>query len=254
MPGTTWNWIRCSKFSGRVRSVRSRGRNRPRFFIGRVKGTCSRLRHVKESTHGYQFGNRRQTHRGRSKKRRSSNEKRSASPPHSRSLSNATSSNEFWRPSEPSTLIRVTTTKQRGAGSACDGSGGYSGLALGSAAPASDLASPQQQFAPALYEPVRERRVQRLGATPQELLSGIREASQLRRIRTDLRPFADVFLRAPDDEEAAQMSSKGRSAGVASTAMLICAVALQQGWQIFTTDVDFNHYARAIPIQPFSVA
>lgn len=144
--------------------------------------------------------------------------------------------------------------KQRGAGSACDGSGGYSGLAFGSAAPASDLASQQQQFAPALYEMVRERRVQRLGATRQELLSGIREASQFRRIRTDLRPFADVFLRAPDDEEAAQMSNKGRSAGVASTAMLICAVALQQGWQIFTTDRDFNHYARAIPIQLFSVA
>ena len=148
MPGTTWNWIRCSKFSSRVRSLRSRGRNRPRFFIGRVKGTCSRLRHVKESTHGYQFVNRRQTHRGRSKKRRSSKEKRSASPPHSRSLSNATSSNEFWLPSEQSTLIRVTTTKQRGAGSACDGSGGYSGLAFGFAAPASDLASQQQQFAP----------------------------------------------------------------------------------------------------------
>lgn len=150
MPGTTWNWIRCSRFSSRVRSLRSRGRNRPRFFIGRVKGTCSRLRHVKESTHGYQFGNRRQTHRGRSKTRRSSNEKRSASAPHSRSLSlsNATSSNEFWLPSEQSTLIRVTTTKQGGAGSACDGSGGYSGLAFGSAAPASDLASQPQQFAP----------------------------------------------------------------------------------------------------------
>jgi hypothetical protein len=105
-----------------------------------------------------------------------------------------------------------------------------------------------------LYEMVRERRVQRLGATRQELLSGIREASQFRRVRTDLRPFADVFLRAPDDEEAAQMSNKGRSAGVASTAMLICAVALEQGWQIFTTDRDFNHYARAIPIQLFSVA
>jgi hypothetical protein len=52
-------------------------------------------------------------------------------------------------------LIRVTTTKQRGAASACDGSGGYSGLAFGSAAPASDLASQPQQFAPALYEIIR---------------------------------------------------------------------------------------------------
>ena len=158
MPGTTWNWIRCSKFSSRVRSLRSRGRNRPRFFIGRVKGTCSRLRHVRESTHGYQFGNRRQTHRGRSKKRRSSHEKRSASPPPSRSLFNATSRNEFCLPSEPSTLIRVTTAKQRGAGSACDGSGGYSGLALGSAAPASDLASQPQQFARPIRTGARKTR------------------------------------------------------------------------------------------------
>jgi hypothetical protein len=191
MPGTTWNWIRCSKFSSRVRSLRSRGRNRPRFFIGRVKGTCSRLRHVKESTDGYQFGNRRQTHRGRSKTR--SNEKRSASPPHSRSLSNATSSNEFWLPSEQSTLIRITTTKQRGAGSACDGSGGYSGLAFGSAAPASDLASQQQQFAPALYEMVRERRVQRLGATRQELLSGYPRSIAIPQNSNRLAPFCGRF-------------------------------------------------------------
>jgi predicted nucleic acid-binding protein len=245
MPGTTWNWIRCSKFSSRVRSLRSRGRNRPRFFIGRVKGTLLRTSTCQRIHTRLPIWQ---------SKTNSSRKIENAAVIERKKKRVTTSSNEFWLPSEQSTLIRVTTTKQRGAGSACDGSGGYSGLAFGSAAPASDLASQQQQFAPALYEMVRERCVQRLGATRQELLSGIREASQFRRIRTDLRPFADVFLRAPDDEEAAQMRNKGRSAGVASTAVLICAVALQPGWQIFTTNRDFSHYARAIPIQLFSVA
>jgi hypothetical protein len=101
---------------------------------------------------------------------------------------------------------------------------------------------------------VRERRVQRLGATRQELLSGIRAASQFRRVRTDLRPFADVFLRVPDDEEAAQMSNKGRSAGVASTAMLICAaLSCKAGRYLRQTATSFITL-EAIPIQLFSAA
>jgi len=34
--------------------------------------------------------------------------------------------------------------------------------------------------------------------------------------------------------------------------MLICAVALRRGWQIFTTDGDFAHYAKVLPIKLFS--
>jgi len=166
MPGTTWNWIRCSKFSSRVRSLQKPGTEPSPVFYWASEGnllptsTCRRI-HTRLPIWPSK------THSSRKIENAAVIEgKRSASAPHSRSLSlsNATSRHQFGLPSQQSTLIRVTTTKQRGAGSACDGSGGYSGLAFGSAAPASDLASQQQQFAPALYEMVRERRVQKLGA------------------------------------------------------------------------------------------
>jgi predicted nucleic acid-binding protein len=117
-----------------------------------------------------------------------------------------------------------------------------------------DLGPQERLLTQTLYELVREGRVQLLGATRQEVLSGIRDESQFRRIRDDLRAFADVSLGMRDYEEAAEMSNKCRGAGLAGTSvdMLICAVALHNGWQIFSTDRDFTHYAAVLPIQLFS--
>jgi predicted nucleic acid-binding protein len=114
-----------------------------------------------------------------------------------------------------------------------------------------DLGQQERRLTQALYELVREGRVQLLGATRQEILSGIRDEPQFRRIRNDLRAFADVSLEVGDYEEAAQMSNKCRGAGIAGTsiAMLICAVGVHHGWQIFSTDRDFSHYASVLPIQ-----
>ena len=106
----------------------------------------------------------------------------------------------------------------------------------------------------ALYELMREGPVQLLGATRQEVLSGIRDESQFRRIRNDLGAFDDVSLGVSDYEEAAQMSNKCRGAGIAGTSvdMLICAVTVHHGWQIFSVDLDFTHYSDVFPIQLFS--
>jgi predicted nucleic acid-binding protein len=114
--------------------------------------------------------------------------------------------------------------------------------------------SPQERLrAQALHELVIEGRAQVLGATRQEVLSGIRDESVFRRIRNDLRAFSDVSLEVGHYEEAARMSNQCRGAGVTSTSvdMLICAVALHHGWQIFTTDRDFKHYAAIVPIRLF---
>jgi predicted nucleic acid-binding protein len=116
-----------------------------------------------------------------------------------------------------------------------------------------DLGPQERLLTRSLYELVREGRVQVLGATRQEILSGIRDESVFRRIRNDLRAFSDVPLEVGDYEEAARMSNQCRGAGVASTSvdMLICAVALHHDWQIFSTDRDFTHYAAVLPIQLF---
>lgn len=117
-----------------------------------------------------------------------------------------------------------------------------------------DLGPRERLLTQALYELVREGRVQLLGATRQEVLSGIRDESQFRRIRNDLRAFDDVSLGVSDYEEAAQMSNKCRGAGIAGTSvdMLICALTVHHGWQIFSADLDFTHYSEVLPIQLFS--
>ncbi len=120
----------------------------------------------------------------------------------------------------------------------------------------SDLGPHEQKLTRILYELIREGRVQLLGSSRQEILSGIREESQFRRIRSDLRAFEDAPLTADDYEEAARMSNQCRRSGVASSAtdMLICAVSQRREWQIFSTDLDFVHYSRVLPIQLLAVS
>jgi predicted nucleic acid-binding protein len=117
-----------------------------------------------------------------------------------------------------------------------------------------DLGSTERQLAQILYELVRQHRAQLLGATRQEVLSGIREESQFQRIREYLRDFPDVDQDVEDYEEAARISNDCRRSGIAGSPvdMLICAVSVRHDWEIFTTDRDFVHYARVIPLRLLS--
>jgi predicted nucleic acid-binding protein len=116
-----------------------------------------------------------------------------------------------------------------------------------------DLSLVERRITQTLYELVRQRNVQLLGATRQEVLSGIREESQYRRVRDHLRGFANVELDALDYEDAARVSNECRQKGIADSSvdMLLCAVSLRRGWEIFTTDRDFIHYARVVPLRMF---
>jgi predicted nucleic acid-binding protein len=118
---------------------------------------------------------------------------------------------------------------------------------------AADLSPTERRLTKALYELIKQRNVQLLGATRQEVLSGIREESQFRRIRDHLRGFVNVELDSEDYEEAARISNECRHHGIADSSvdMLLCAVALRYGWEVFTTDRDFIHYARVVPLQMF---
>ena len=119
-----------------------------------------------------------------------------------------------------------------------------------------DLSPSERRVTQGLYDLVRQSRVKLLGSTRQEVLSGIREDPQFLRIRDHLRGFTNVELDASDYEEAARASNQCRSRGIAGSPvdLLMCAIALRHGWQIFTTDRDFSRYAAVLPIQLFSVA
>lgn len=102
-----------------------------------------------------------------------------------------------------------------------------------------------------LAELIREGRAQLIGPIRQELLAGIREEAQHISLRDHLRAFPDESLATMDFEQAASVSNRCRAAGIAGSAIdfLICAVAMERGWEIFTTDRDFYRYARAAPVR-----
>lgn len=100
-------------------------------------------------------------------------------------------------------------------------------------------------------ELVREGRVRIIGLIRQELLSGIRDNAQYEKIRAAMRAFTDEPVSTSDHEAAARANNACRARGVAVTAVdaLICAVALNRGWPVFTTDPDFKNYANVLPIE-----
>jgi len=102
-----------------------------------------------------------------------------------------------------------------------------------------------------LAELVREGRATMLGPVRQELLSGVRGEDQFETLRGHLRAFPDVLLEAEDYEEAASFFNRCRGKGIqgSNTDFLICATAVRRGFGILTTDADFAHFARVLPIE-----
>jgi len=116
-----------------------------------------------------------------------------------------------------------------------------------------DLSPDQRRITKSLYTLVQQGRVRLLGSTRQEVLSGIREESVFLRIRDHLRGFKNVELDESDYEEAARGTNRCIRAGISGSNadLLMCAVALRYGWQIFSTDRDFARYASVLPIELF---
>jgi predicted nucleic acid-binding protein len=102
----------------------------------------------------------------------------------------------------------------------------------------------------ALGSLVADGRTAIIGAIRQELLSGVKERAQFDRLRDHLRAFPDTVITTDDHEEAAAFFNRCREKGVqgSNTDFLICAVAVRNGFEIFTTDEDFSLFARILPI------
>lgn len=109
----------------------------------------------------------------------------------------------------------------------------------------------EEQVREELAELARQGRAQLIGPVRQELLSGIRSESQFEKLRAALRGFDEVTLLIEDYEDAARFDNRCRSNGIAGSAinLLICAVAVRRDWAVFTSDPDFDRYARILPIR-----
>jgi len=97
---------------------------------------------------------------------------------------------------------------------------------------------------------VTDGRIALLGAVRQEILSGIRQASQYARLKHYLRAFPNLDLEIEDYELASEFYNICRQNGVqgASTDFLICAAAMRRHYGILTTDRDFENFRSHIPI------
>lgn len=116
---------------------------------------------------------------------------------------------------------------------------------------AKDLNPAERAAVAELTNLVKEGRARIIGMVRQELLSGIKADSQYEKLRTVLRSFPDEPAATADYEAAAKAGNDCRARGVAVSVsdMLICAIALRREWPVFTTDPDFNSYAKILPLK-----
>lgn len=105
---------------------------------------------------------------------------------------------------------------------------------------------------------IADRRARLIGPIRQEVLSGIREAAQFDRLRERLAAFPDLSLTEEDFVTAARFFNSCRARGVqgSSTDFLICSVSVNHRLSVYTTDQDFLHYQKHLPIRlhPMPVA
>jgi predicted nucleic acid-binding protein len=92
--------------------------------------------------------------------------------------------------------------------------------------------------------------VEIIGPIRQEVLSGIRDTIQFDRLERYLAAFSDLSLHSDDYANAAKFFNLCRGKGIqgSNTDFLICAVAVRHDLAIFTTDLDFMHFAKSLPI------
>ena len=100
-------------------------------------------------------------------------------------------------------------------------------------------------------ELIREMRARVVGPICGELLSGIRDRSKFEEIWRDFAAFHEEPLTLWDYRRGAELSKQLRDKGVTGHLVdcLLCAVAIDRGFSVFTADKDFRHYAKHIPVR-----
>jgi predicted nucleic acid-binding protein len=103
-------------------------------------------------------------------------------------------------------------------------------------------------------ELIREGRAELTGVVRQEVLSGVRGEEGFRVLRKHLTAILDIEVDTADHERAAQFYNVCRSKGIAATHidMLLCAISMRHAMELFTTDRDFERYARVLGLSLFA--
>jgi predicted nucleic acid-binding protein len=103
----------------------------------------------------------------------------------------------------------------------------------------------------ALTDLISEGRVVLLGAIRQEILSGIRYPEQFGRLSAALEAFPDEPVGTDDYVTAAQICNDCMRSGVltGNTDCLISSVAINRGMHVLTTDKDFVHMSKVVPVK-----
>ena len=111
----------------------------------------------------------------------------------------------------------------------------------------------QTETAEKLAELIVESLVVMIGPVRQELLSGISDKAAFDNLKSHLQSFDDLPITTRDYETAAEYYNTCRKNGVQGSHIdfLICAVAFNNDLLIFTTDQDFQYYAKCLPIRLF---
>lgn len=97
---------------------------------------------------------------------------------------------------------------------------------------------------------ITDHRVEIIGPIRQEILSGIREDAQFKKLEKHLAAFPDISVTTEDYVRAARFFNLCRARGVqgSNTDFLICAIAVRFRYAIYTTDKDFSLFSKYLPI------
>ena len=101
-----------------------------------------------------------------------------------------------------------------------------------------------------LSQLIDDNQVRIIGPIRQELLSGYTDKNSFDRLRQKIKYFPNEPIVDVDYESAAEYSNFCRSKGIQGphTDFLICAVSIRARLRIYTTDKDFQHYSKYLPI------
>jgi len=110
------------------------------------------------------------------------------------------------------------------------------------------LSADEQGSVTLLRGAIRDGRVAIIGPIRQEVLSGIEHWGQFVRLRAALGRFSDETLTEVHFEQAARLFTLCQSKGVGcgATAILLCAVAIERGFELLTTDRGLKRCAQVL--------
>jgi len=107
-----------------------------------------------------------------------------------------------------------------------------------------------QKLKKIITELIHSQSIRLIGNIRQELLAGIVHQAQFLKLEQALSAFEDEIVNYQDYISAAQFFNQCRVQGVQGSQVdfLICAVAVNHNLRILTTDKDFLHYQKILPL------